>query len=100
VGPIQDTQCGFKGFRREAARDVFARQLITSIVFDVEVIYLVRRRGYRHVVVPVRWADRRGSRMHPGVSLAIRVAWDLFRIPLLHRDVRRAAREATDQPVA
>ncbi len=100
VGPVQDTQCGFKGFRRDVARDVFARQLITSIVFDVEVIYLVRRRGYRHAVVPVRWADRRGSRMHPGPRLAVRVAWDLFRIPLLHRDIRRAARETTDQPAA
>ena len=97
VGPIQDTQCGFKGFHREVARDVFARQLVTSIVFDVEVIYLVRRRGYRHTVVPIRWADRRGSRMHPGPRLAIRVAWDLFRIPLLHRGVRRDVRETTDQ---
>ena len=79
VGPVQDTQCGFKGFRREVARDVFARQEVTSIVFDVEVIYLVRRRGYTHAVVPIRWADRRGSRMHPGLRLAIRVAWDLFR---------------------
>ena len=98
VGPIQDTQCGFKGFHREVAQDVFARQLVTSIVFDVEVIYLVRRRGYRHAVVPVRWADRRGSRMRPGLRLAVRVAWDLFRTPLLHRDVRRAAREQTDHP--
>ena len=48
VGPVQDTQCGFKGFRREVARDVFARQRVTSIVFDVELIYLVRRRGYSH----------------------------------------------------
>lgn len=100
VGPVQDTQCGFKGFRREVARDVFARQRVTSIVFDVETIYLVRRRGYRHAVVPVRWADRRGSRMRPGLRLAIRVAWDLFRTPLLHRDVRRAGREQTDQPPA
>jgi dolichyl-phosphate beta-glucosyltransferase len=97
VGPIADTQCGFKGFRRDAARDVFARQEITSIVFDVEVIYLVRRRGYSHSVVPIRWSDRRGSRMHPGPRLAMRVAWDLFRIPLLHRGVRRARREVTDQ---
>jgi dolichyl-phosphate beta-glucosyltransferase len=100
VGPIQDTQCGFKGFRRDVARDVFARQAVTSIVFDVEVIYLVRRRGYSHLVVPIRWADRRGSRMHPGLRLAVRVSWDLFRIPLLHRDVKRVVREATDQPAA
>ena len=98
VGPVQDTQCGFKGFRREVARDVFARQLVTSIVFDVEVIYLARRRGYRHAVVPIHWADRRGSRMHPGLRLGVRVAWDLFRIPLLHRRVPRPPRESTDQP--
>ena len=91
VGPVQDTQCGFKGFRRDVARDVFARQKITSIVFDVEVVFLVRRRGYTHAVVPIAWSDVRGSRMHPGLRLALRVAWDLFRIPLVHRDVRRVA---------
>jgi dolichyl-phosphate beta-glucosyltransferase len=89
VGPVQDTQCGFKGFTREAARDLFSRQSITSIVFDVELIYLARRRGYRIAVVPIRWADKRGSRMHPGLGLAVQVAWDLVRAPLLHRDVRR-----------
>ena len=96
VGPVQDTQCGFKGFHREVARDVFARQKVTSIVFDVELVYLVRRRGYTFRVVPIRWADRRGSRMHPGLGLAIRVAWDLFRIPLIHRDVKRAKARASD----
>jgi dolichyl-phosphate beta-glucosyltransferase len=100
VGPIQDTQCGFKGFHRDVARDVFARQKVTSIVFDVELIFLVRRRGYRHVVVPIRWADRRGSRMHPGFVLGLQVAWDLFRIPLLHRDVKRATRGSQDQAPA
>src|SRR2546423_241727 len=84
-GPIRDTQCGFKGFRRAAARDLFARQQITSIVFDVELIYLARRRNYRLEVVPVRWTDRRGSRMRARPGLAARVAWDLFRIPLIHR---------------
>ena len=93
VGPVQDTQCGFKGFTRRAAHDVFARQRVTSIVFDVEVIYLARRRGYRLAVVPIRWFDRRGSRMRPGARLAARVAWDLFRIPLLHRGLGRAVRD-------
>jgi dolichyl-phosphate beta-glucosyltransferase len=96
VGPVQDTQCGFKGFRRDVARDVFARQLVTSIVFDVELIFLVRRRGYSHEVVPITWADRRGSRMHPGLRLALQVAWDLFRIPLLHRTVKPAAERSRD----
>ncbi|MES2211153.1 MAG: dolichyl-phosphate beta-glucosyltransferase [Chloroflexota bacterium] len=89
VGPIQDTQCGFKGFRLAAAREVFGRQTVTSIVFDVELIYLVRRLGYRMTVVPIQWEDRRGSRMRPGPGLALRVAWDLFRIPLQHLRDRR-----------
>jgi glycosyltransferase involved in cell wall biosynthesis len=90
VGPVQDTQCGFKGFTREAAHDLFARQRVTSIVFDVELIYLARRRRYRMAIVPIRWEDRRGSRMRARPSLALRVAWDLFRIPLLHRGTHRA----------
>ena len=85
VGPVKDTQCGFKGFTRAAAHDLFARQKVTSIVFDVELIYLARRRRYRMAVVPIRWSDRRGSRMRARPGLALRVAWDLFRIPLIHR---------------
>ena len=75
VGPVQDTQCGFKGFTRAAAHDLFARQQITSIVFDVELIYLARRRGYRIAIVPIRWYDRRGSRMRarPGAGAARRL---------------------------
>jgi dolichyl-phosphate beta-glucosyltransferase len=85
AGPVKDTQCGFKGFTRASAQDLFNRQRVTSIVFDVELIYLARRRGYRIAVVPIQWSDKRGSRMAARPRLAIRVAWDLFRIPLLHR---------------
>jgi glycosyltransferase involved in cell wall biosynthesis len=93
VGPVRDTQCGFKAFRRDVARDLFGRQRITSIVFDVELIHLARRRGYRIAIVPVAWTDRRGSRMRARPGLALRVAWDLFRIPFLHRSVAPRAAE-------
>lgn len=87
VGPVQDTQCGFKGFTRAAAHDLFSRQRITSIVFDVELVYLARRRRYRLAIVPIRWYDKRGSRMSARPGLAIRVAWDLLRIPFVHRRI-------------
>jgi dolichyl-phosphate beta-glucosyltransferase len=95
VGPVQDTQCGFKGFTRAAAHDLFARQKVTSIVFDVELIYLARRRGYRMAIVPIRWYDKRGSRMRASPGLAARVAWDLLRIPFMHRASGRSARSRT-----
>ena len=91
VGPVKDTQCGFKGFTRAAAQDLFSRQQITSIVFDVELIYLARRRRYGIAIVPIRWSDVHGSRMHASARLALRVAWDLFRIPLMHRRVSKRA---------
>jgi dolichyl-phosphate beta-glucosyltransferase len=93
TGPIEDTQCGFKGFRREAARDLFGRLRITSIVFDVDLIFLARRRGYGMACVPVVWADRRGSRMHARPLLALRVCWDLVRIRFVHRGLKRIAAE-------
>jgi dolichyl-phosphate beta-glucosyltransferase len=95
VGPVQDTQCGFKGFRRAAAQDLFPRQHITSIVFDVELIYLARKLKYRIAVVPIQWFDKRGSRMRASARLALRVAWDLFRIPLIHRGARRTGSTPT-----
>ena len=45
--PFRDTQCGFKAFRREAAREIFARQTIDGFAFDVEVILLAQVLGYR-----------------------------------------------------
>jgi dolichyl-phosphate beta-glucosyltransferase len=91
TGPVRDTQCGFKGFRASAARDLFGRLRITSIVFDVDLIFLARKRGYRIAIVPIVWADRRGSRMHARPRLAVRVAWDLVRIRFAHRGVGKAA---------
>jgi len=44
----------------------------------VDLIFLARQRGYRMAVMPVVWADRRGSRMHARPRLALRVGWDLL----------------------
>ena len=65
VPSIQDTQCGFKCFRREAARDIFATQKIDGWAFDVEILHIARRRGYRIVEVPINWYYGEGSRVSP-----------------------------------
>ena len=90
TGDVPDTQCGFKGFRRDAGRRLFSRLRTGGIAFDAEVIFLTRRLGYGYAVVPVMWHDIRGSRMRVRLSLALGVLWDLLRIPILHRGRRRA----------
>jgi dolichyl-phosphate beta-glucosyltransferase len=57
---IADTQCGFKLFPRE-----LARQLLTGWAFDMEVLFLARRLGCRIAEVPVTWVDSPESRIHP-----------------------------------
>jgi dolichyl-phosphate beta-glucosyltransferase len=91
TGDVPDTQCGFKGFRREVGRDIFGRLRTHGIAFDAEVIFLARRLGYRNAIVPVMWHDMGGSRMRVSLGLAIGVLWDLLRIPIVHRGVPRRA---------
>jgi dolichyl-phosphate beta-glucosyltransferase len=65
VPGIQDTQCGFKCFRRDAARDLFSIQTIDGWAFDVEVLHAAQRRGYRLVEVPINWYYGADSRISP-----------------------------------
>ncbi len=61
--PFRDTQCGFKVFQREAARDIFSRVTVSGFAFDVEVLLLARRLDYRVCEVPVRWAHMPDSKV-------------------------------------
>jgi len=58
-----DTQCGLKGFRRQAALEVFGRSRLDGFAFDVEVLFLARRLGLRVSEVPVRAEERDGSKV-------------------------------------
>jgi len=60
---IRDTQCGFKFFRQPVAKDLFARQTIDGYMFDVEILALALKSGYRIKQVGVRWADDGDSRL-------------------------------------
>jgi dolichyl-phosphate beta-glucosyltransferase len=52
---LNDTQCGFKCFRGEVAEDIFHRQTLTGWSFDVEILFIGRRRGYHIIEVPIPW---------------------------------------------
>ena len=65
VPNIADTQCGFKAFRGEVAHELFDRQRIDGWAFDVEVLFLASRGGYRIVEVPITWRYDPSSRVRP-----------------------------------
>ncbi len=52
---FEDTQCGFKMFSRHAAEDLFTVQRTNGIGFDVELLFIAKRRGYRVYEMPITW---------------------------------------------
>jgi dolichyl-phosphate beta-glucosyltransferase len=90
---VRDTQCGFKFFRGDVAKDLFARQRIDGYMFDVEILHLANRSGYRIKEVGVRWRDDRDSRLDL-VAGNGRNLVDLLRIRLARYPAASPARRA------
>lgn len=78
---INDTQCGFKLFRREVAYDLFKRSIIKGWSFDVEVLYIARLRGYDIIEAPVDWYYGEFSRVNV-FSDPCHMLRDIFKIRL------------------
>jgi len=82
--PFADTQCGFKLYRRDAAREIFGRQLLDGFSFDVEDLMIAKLLGYKVVEVPVRWNDVQGTKvsmLHGAKSFGdlVRVRWNQWK---------------------
>jgi dolichyl-phosphate beta-glucosyltransferase len=60
---VKDTQCGFKMYTREAARKLHTKQTIMGFSFDLEILYLASKYGYKIAEVPVAWVDAPGSKV-------------------------------------
>lgn len=81
VPQFEDTQCGFKCFRRAVAHDVFSRQTLTGWGFDIEVLYIAEKSGYKIVEVPIDWYYQSDSRIRP-IHDTLRMIRDLLTVRL------------------
>jgi dolichyl-phosphate beta-glucosyltransferase len=80
---VHDSQCGFKCFRREAARKLFSMQKLDGFSFDVEIVYLAQKLGYRLLELPVIWRNSAQSRVQVFRD-PLTMFWDVLRIRSLH----------------
>lgn len=60
---FEDTQCGFKMFSSEAAKELFSIQKLNGIGFDIELIFLAKKKGYKIKEIPILWYFDADSRM-------------------------------------
>jgi len=79
VPGVQDTQCGLKCFTTESAGRVFSLQTVEGFGFDVEILYIARKLGYRIQEVPITWSHRESSRVDP-VRDTLRMLGDILRV--------------------
>jgi len=83
----QDTQCGFKFFRGEVARAIFGHQKVDGFPFDIEVLCLAKKMGYRLYEMPITWANDPDSRLSLTrdagkiVRDLIQIKFNMLRIP-------------------
>jgi len=79
LGDIQDTQCGFKLFSRQAVDTVFPRTTIDGWAFDIEVLWIARHAGLRVTELPIEWHYRERSRVSI-VRDSLRMVNDVWRV--------------------
>jgi dolichyl-phosphate beta-glucosyltransferase len=88
---LNDTQCGFKCFRGAVADDLFSRQTLHGWSFDIELLYIARRHGYRVVEVPIHWYHFSDSKVN-ALRDATQMIRDIFRI---HTNARQGLYDAS-----
>ncbi len=81
---LKDTQCGFKLFTREAARQLFQKVKLSSVIFDGEVLWLAKRMNYKIAEFPVEWTHDMDSRITYNFVRSLKVFRDMMSIPFLH----------------
>ena len=65
---IQDTQCGFKLFRKEVAHNIFKRLITEKFMWDIEVLRITNKEKYKIAVFPVEWSNDPDTRFNPYIG--------------------------------
>jgi dolichyl-phosphate beta-glucosyltransferase len=79
VPGLRDTQCGFKMFQDTIAKDLFKYQTLTNWSFDIELLYIARKRGYQIKEMPIPWHFNPETKLNP-LKDTYQMAIDIMRI--------------------
>lgn len=83
-GP-RDTQCGFKGFKKQSVRKIFKNIKSNSVLYDLEIFLLARKYGFKIVEIPVIWKHDPDSRLTYNLKKSLAVWLELFRLKILYK---------------
>lgn len=81
---IKDTQCGFKGFKKTAAKNVFSKSKIDGFGFDVEILFIARKLGLKIDEISVEWYNDEQSKINP-IKDSLKMLIEILKIRKLHK---------------
>jgi glycosyltransferase involved in cell wall biosynthesis len=81
---LNDTQCGFKCFSHQVAKDLFENQTLDGWSFDIELLFIARQRGYKIIEVAIPWIYNQESKVH-AIRDAVQILIDIQTIRKNHR---------------
>ena len=96
--PVKDSQCGFKAMKTEAALSLLRYQQIKGFSFDMELLYLAKKLGYKIAERPVHWVDAPGSKVEP-LKEALRFLGAIRFIRRQHGHLKQASRMSQASPI-
>jgi len=88
---IRDTQCGAKVLRREAAQKIHSSLRIADMAFDINLLYALKRAGFRVQEVPTEWTDKIGSKVVLGKT-SLTMLLSAIRLRLVYSPFHRLLR--------
>lgn len=87
VPGFADTQCGAKMFKGEVSRILFQQLKIARFAFDVELLYLAKRSGFRVKELPITWYFSNNSRVRTFRD-GFKMLWDVMKIKAMHNSIK------------
>lgn len=87
-----DTQCGFKIFNSKSAQDIFPQCRINGWSFDVEILVLAKKLGYKVKEVPIIWSDSSGTKVNMGGNVKavfelLKIRWNTIKVTFVPRKI-------------
>jgi len=89
---IRDTQCGAKVMRRAAVEKIHPSLRLADLTFDINLLYSLKRAGFKVIEVPTEWTDKIGSKVSFNAKTSLNILLSIVRLRLIYSPFYRLLR--------
>jgi len=91
--PYKDTQCGAKLFRRKTVREIHKNLKLTKWAFDINLLYLCKKKKLKIKEIPTVWEDKEGSKIASMLKISLQMFLGVLRLRIIMSPIEPLARQ-------